>query len=136
MLPLALAGSLVLLLSSLSLQGMVLQGRQVQALEQRSLRAEDQLASAAQQLLGQLQGPYACLYGLPSSEWRPEALPPACPAGLALEPLRRWSVDGSPVELIRWDPLLAAPELWLQQGGGGLQRGFRMGAGGLQQLGG
>jgi hypothetical protein len=65
-----------------------------------------------------------------------EALPPACPAGLPLEPLRRWSVDGSPVELIRWDPLLAAPELWVQQAGGGLQRGFRMGAGGLQELGG
>jgi hypothetical protein len=35
-----------------------------------------------------------------------------------------------------WDPLLAAPELWVQQAGGGLQRGFRMGTGGLQELGG
>ena len=55
MLPLALAGSLVLLLSSLSLQGMVLQGRQVQALEQRRLRAEDQLSSAAHLWMGQLR---------------------------------------------------------------------------------
>jgi len=60
MVPLAMAGSLVLLLSSLSLQGMVLQGQQLQALEGARQRSEDRLASAAQVLVAQLQGLVGC----------------------------------------------------------------------------
>ena len=50
MLPLAMAGSLVLLLSSLSLQTLVLHTRQVQATERTRLQAQDWLASGAQRL--------------------------------------------------------------------------------------
>ena len=126
MLPLALAGSLVLLLSSLSLQGMVLQGRQVQALEQRRLRAEGQLSSAAHLWMGQLRGPYSCLAELPSNAWQSDPPPAGCSPGLDSAALSRLSVDGAVVELIRWDPLQSPPELWLQLAGGGLQRRFHL----------
>jgi hypothetical protein len=135
MLPLALAGSLVLLLSSLSLQGMVLQGRHFQFLEQRRFQAEDRLASAAHLLLAQLEGPFSCLKPLPSSAWVRGFLPPECPPQLDPEPLRRMTVDGSPVELMRWDPTVQVPELLLQEAGGGLRRRFALHAGGLQELG-
>ena len=136
MLPLALAGSLVLLLSSLSLQGIVLQGRQVQALEWKRQRSEDRLASAAQLLAAQLQGPASCLRPLPSLAWVRGALPPDCPADLDPEFLRHLSVDGSSVELIQWEPSLDPPELLLQEAEGGPRGRFQLQAGGLRALGG
>ena len=135
MVPLAMAGSLVLLLSSLSLQGMVLQGRQLQALELRRQQGQDRLASAAQLLVAQLQGPASCLRLLPSSAWIPGALPPGCPAELDLDSLRHSMVDGSAVELIQWDPTTEPPELWLQEAPASRQGRFQLRASGLQALG-
>jgi len=136
MVPLAMAGSLVLLLSSLSLQGMVLQGRQLQALELRRQQGQDRLASAAQLLVAQLQGPASCLRLLPSSAWIPGALPPGCPAELDPDSLRHPMVDGSAVELIQWDPTTEPPELWLQEVPAGRQGRFQLRPTGLQALGG
>ena len=135
MVPFAMASSLVLLLSSLSLQGMVLQGRQLQALELRRQQGQDRLASAAQLLVAQLQGPASCLRLLPSSAWIPGALPPGCPAELDLDSLRHSMVDGSAVELIQWDPTPEPPELWLQEAPAGRQGRFQLRASGLQALG-
>ena len=136
MVPLAMAGSLVLLLSSLSLQGMVLQGRQLQALEGARQRREDRLASAAQVLVAQLQGPASCLRPLPSSGWIRGALPPECPPELDPDALRRSTVDGSAVELIQWDPTQEPPELLLQEADAGRRGRFQLRGTGLQALGG
>ena len=136
MVPLAMAGSLVLLLSSLSVQGMVLQGRQLQALELRRQQGQDRLASAAQVLIAKLQGPASCLRPVASSGWIRGALPPGCPAELDPDSLRHPMVDGSAVELIQWDPTTEPPELWLQEAPAGRQSRFRLRASGLQALGG
>jgi len=136
MVPLAMAGSLVLLLSSLSLQGMVLQGRQLQALEGARQRSEDRLASAAQVLVAQLQGPASCLRPLPSSAWIRGALPPECPPELDPDALRRFTVDGSAVELIQWDPTQEPPELLFHEADAGRRGRFQLRGTGLQALGG
>lgn len=135
MVPLAMVGSLVLLLSGLSLQGMVLQGRHLQALELRRQQGEDRLASAAQVLVGQLQGPYRCLRSMPSSAWQRGALPVDCPPELDPAPLSQWQLDGSVVELISWDPTADGAVLHLQERDGALQRRFRLGPTGLQEQG-
>ena len=136
MVPLAMAGSLVLLLSSLSVQGMVLQGRQLQALELRRQQGQDRLASAAQVLIAKLQGPASCLRPVASSGWIRGALPPGRPADLDPESLRHPMVDGSAVELIHWDPTTEPPELWLQEAPAGRQGRFQLRPTGLQALGG
>ena len=136
MVPLAMAGSLVLLLSSLSVQGMVLQGRQLQALELRRQQGQDRLASAAQVLIAKLQGPASCLRPVASSGWIRGALPPGCPAELDPDSLRHPMVDGSAVELIQWDPTTEPPELWLQEAPAGRQGRFQLRPTGLQTLGG
>ena len=136
MVPLAMAGSLVLLLSSLSLQGMVLQGRQLQALEGARQRREDRLASAAQVLVARLMGPASCLRPLPSSGWIRGALPPECPLELDPDALRRSTVDGFAVELIQWDPTQEPPELLFQEADAGRQGRFQLRGTGLQALGG
>jgi hypothetical protein len=114
---------------------MVLQGRQLQALEGARQRSEDRLASAAQVLVAQLQGPSSCLRPLPSSAWIRGALPPECPPELDPDALRRSTVDGSAVELIQWDPAQEPPGLVLQEAEGGRQGRFELRANGLQALG-
>jgi len=69
MVPLALSVSLLLLLSSLSLQALALQGGSLQAVQQRRRLQEDQLMTAAQQLAGQLQRRHRCLLALDDSGW-------------------------------------------------------------------
>ena len=65
-LPLALAAALVLLLSSLSLQTLVLQSRSRVRAQWLQRQQSDALASAAQQLAIQLEGPWQCLLRGPS----------------------------------------------------------------------
>ena len=69
MLPLALSVSLLLMLSSLSLQALALQGGSLQAVQQRRRLQEDQLMTAAQQLAGRLQRHHRCLLALDDSGW-------------------------------------------------------------------
>jgi hypothetical protein len=69
MLPLALSVSLLLLLSSLSLQALALQGGSLQAVQQRRRLQEDQLMTAAQQLAGRMQRRHRCLLALDDSGW-------------------------------------------------------------------
>mgnify|MGYP003342006177 CR=1 FL=1 len=111
-LPLSITGALVLLLSSLSLQTVMLHGRTVQAAERARLQAEDQLASAAQQL---------------AAHWQagrdPEAALPLTLAGQSIE-LRRWQPDGQGGGALR-----------LAVAGSGLQRSFLLGGAGVRELG-
>ena len=68
-LPMALAGVLLLWLSSLSLQAAVLHSRRLAHLEQQGLQQRDQLTSVAQLWADWFSGPGQCQRGLPSSQW-------------------------------------------------------------------
>ena len=94
-LPLASAASLVLVLSSLSLQTLALQSRSRVRAQWFQRQQGDALASAAQQLAVQLEGPGQCLLRGPSQ---------ACGAGLDPAGLLP---NASPAQVSGW--FLAAP---------------------------
>ncbi|MFN5161318.1 MAG: hypothetical protein ACK5IA_05460, partial [Cyanobacteriota bacterium] len=94
---------LLLVLGSLSLQTLSLQGRLRTVAQLRLRQAEDGLASGAQQLVGDLNQHHPCLLTLPRRAWGDpqgrawaEALRPAA--------LRRFSVLGQSVELVGGQP--------------------------------
>ena len=99
-LPLALTTSVLLLLSSLSLQTLALHARQRsrQALAiAQTLDAERSVAMAFQQ---HAAGAHACLLALPSSEWEgSKRCPGANPA-----PLQSGSVADRDWQLLGWQP--------------------------------
>ena len=134
-LPLALSGALVLLLSSLSIQTMVLHTRQVQAAERVRLQAEDRLASAAQYWAAQLQGPLVCLRPLASTNWQTQPLPVECPPDLDPKALQQVELSGETLRLLRWQPSAEGGVLQLQLGEGGLQRRYGLNRDGLRELG-
>ena len=135
-LPLSITGALVLLLSSLSLQSLVLHTRQVQAAERMRLQAGDRLASGAQRLAADFQGRLACLKAVPLTEWRLQALRDPCPSGLDPDALQQLWIDGQPLQLAAWTP---QPEgggtLQLQLPDGGLTRRYWLGPAGVKELG-
>jgi hypothetical protein len=92
-LPLASAASLVLVLSSLSLQTLTLQSRSRVRAQWLQRQQGDALASAAQQLVVQLQGPWHCLLRGPGQ---------GCGAGL--DPARLLP-NSSPAQVGEWLPL-------------------------------
>jgi hypothetical protein len=59
----------LLLLSSLSLQALALQGGGLQAVQERRRQQEDQLMAAAQQLAGRLQRRHRCLLAVNDAGW-------------------------------------------------------------------
>jgi hypothetical protein len=126
-LPLSITGALVLLLSSLSLQSLVLHTRQVQAAERMRLQAEDRLASGAQRIAADFQGPLA--------EWRLQALREPCPSGLDPDALQRLWIDGQPLQLVGWMPQPGGGALQLQLPDGGLKRRYWLGTAGVKELG-
>jgi hypothetical protein len=134
-LPLSITGSLVLLLSSLSMQSLVLHTRQVQAAERVRLQGEDRLASAAQFLAAQLQGPFACLRPVAAADWQNQALLSACPPGLDSQLLRQVELAGEAVQLKSWDPEAQGGVLQLQLRNSGLQRRYRLSSAGVRELG-
>ena len=133
-LPLSITGALVLLLSSLSVQSLVLHTRQVQAAQRTRLQAEDRLASGAQRLAADLQGRFACLEPVPLAAWQAGALPVDCPEGLDSTALQRFTIDGQVVELLSWTPQPEGGELQLQLAGGGLRRRYVLGSTGVKEL--
>ena len=68
-LPLALIGALAVLLSASSVMAIALGSREQLQLELQMIQAVDELASAAQQWAGRLQGPWRCLRDRPFAEW-------------------------------------------------------------------
>ena len=71
-LPLALGVSMLLLMGSLSLQTVALQGHLDQVSQAERGRDEDALVGAAQRLVGELNRRHACLLSLPLSRWPQE----------------------------------------------------------------
>lgn len=104
MLPLASAAALVLLLTSLSLQGAVLHQRQLTADALHQRQGEDALASAAQRLVQQLDGPSRSLLPLPLALW------PAAER----EALVQAPEAGRPLQLLAWEPQGQAPAALLR----------------------
>jgi hypothetical protein len=94
--------ALLLLLSSLSLQTLALQSHALAAASERLRRVEDDLASAAHDLVGELNQGHRCLLGEPLSSWDPLAAD--CPAPEWLTGPR--SLASPPVDyrLIAWTP--------------------------------
>ena len=72
MLPLALGISMLLMLSSLSLQTVALQGHLDQVSQAGRGRDEDALVGAAQRLVGELNRRHTCLLSVPLSRWPQE----------------------------------------------------------------
>jgi hypothetical protein len=134
-LPLSLTGALVLLLSSLSIQSLLLHTRQVQAAERVRLQAEDRLASASQQWAARLKGPFACLLPVASTAWQTQPLPPACPPDLDPQALQQLEIAAETVQLLSWEPSPDGGELRLQVSPNGLQRRYRLSRAGIRELG-
>lgn len=126
LLPLAMSASLLLFLSSLSLQLAVLHSRKLQQAATANVRAEDALASAAHQLAAALQGPYRCLRPWPSSSWRAGALSLACPLGLDPGPLLAPNQQEQVVRLSSWQPTADGGLLELQLGDAGPLRRYML----------
>ena len=119
-LPLALIGALAVLLSASSVMAMALGSRQQLQLELRTIQAVDELASAAHEWAGRLQGPWRCLRDRPFAEWSGSDCGP-------LPPPRS-------VVLKDWQPSpQGGGEFWLEHPDGGLKRRFLWDGSGLKE---
>ena len=120
----------MLLLLSLTLQGVAMQEwLQVGALK-KLRQEEDLLASGAHQLLAALNGPHRCLIGLPLARWEAEG--GACASPAAVAALKEAQVLTVSVRLLAWEPQgaqqTAALELSLEGTPGRAARRGRFGA--------
>ena len=104
MLPLSMTVSLLLMLSSLSLQALALQGRSQEALGQRRRLLEDQLMAAAQQLAGALQRRHRCLLTLADGQWAAAG----CASAADLQTLRQGVAGSQAWQLLHYQPQAAA----------------------------
>ena len=119
-LPLALIGALAVLLSASSVMAMALGARQQLQLELQTIQAVDELASAAQQWAGRLQGPWRCLRDRSFSEWSVSDCGPVPPP--------------TSVVLKDWQPSpQGGGEFWLEHQEGGLKRRFLWDGSGLKE---
>ncbi|MFM8258973.1 MAG: hypothetical protein ACKN83_03990 [Vulcanococcus sp.] len=122
-----MSASLLLLLSSLSLQMAVLHSRRIQATAGDRQQVDDALVSAAHQLAAALTGPYNCLRPLPLSSWQVGAVAPAgCPLGLDAQRLLQSVQGGQVVRLQGWQPTPEGGQMVLQVGQSGPQRRFAL----------
>jgi hypothetical protein len=109
-LPLSFGVGLVLLLSSLSVQTAALHGTHLQASELRQRLADDALASAAQQVAAQFNGPYRCLLPTASSAWPATG----CGPGASLAALTSAQLGASRYRLVSWQPATGELRLALE----------------------
>jgi hypothetical protein len=130
-LPIALGGSLLLLLSSGSLQLLALHSRVRLAEQQRQLQVEDLLASAAQQQAAALATQANCLLAVDLTQWMAAA--PGCGLGAdQVAALQQGQVAGQGYRVAAYRPASAAAaasaELELQLTGARPWRGvYRLG---------
>lgn len=134
-LPLSSLGALVLLLSSLSMQGLVLQAHRAQASQRARVQRDDQLTSAAQHWASELHGSMACLRQMPSSQWPQQVMSVECPPDLDLQAAQQLEVAGATVRLLSWQPQEIGGVLHLALSGSRVQRQFRLGRFGIEELG-
>ncbi|MFQ6537789.1 MULTISPECIES: hypothetical protein [Aphanothece] len=113
LLPLATTGAMLLILSSLSLQGMALQQRAQVAAQQRLRQLEDRLMSAAQTVAGRLQRRHRCLLALDQNAW---TLAPCVGTG-ELPGLLAGESEGGPYRLVGYCAGSGRGELLLELGG-------------------
>jgi hypothetical protein len=113
-LPLATLAGMVMVLSSLSLLGTALAGRQAQVAEERRRQDEDALNSAAQVVVDRLQTSHACLAPFPSNQWDP--LPSSClqQGPIDLAQVRQVGDGKKSTRLLEWQPRAASARLRLQ----------------------
>jgi hypothetical protein len=115
-LPIALGGSLLLLLSSGSLQLLALHSRVRLAEQQRQLQVEDLLASAAQQQAAALATQANCLLAVDLAQWG--AVAPSCGLGAdQVAALQQGQVGGQKYRVAAYRPAsgaVASAELDLQ----------------------
>ncbi|MEA5475246.1 hypothetical protein VB716_13560 [Synechococcus sp. CCY9201] len=106
-LPLAMGTALVLLLSGLSIQTTALQGQAVLVAASRSRQAEDDLASAAEQLVATLVQQHPCLLPLSLADWSESGL--SCTDPASREHLIAATIDlpdqpAMGYRLLHWQP--------------------------------
>jgi hypothetical protein len=122
--PLAAAGSGLLLLLGLTLQGLALQERAQLSARERLHQEEDLLVSGAHQLLAALNSRHRCLLALPLARW--DAAGRDCASPEALAALRGMVVWSAPVRLGAWQPGTDGQsvelELLLEAGAGRAER--------------
>ncbi|WP_415399489.1 hypothetical protein [Synechococcus sp. W4D4] len=121
-LPLALAGVLLLWLSSLSLQAAVLHGRRLAHLERQGVQQRDQLASAAQLWADWFSGPGQCQRAVALTQWAE-----ACTTDLP-------AFDDQGVQLQAWSPSDGGGTLALRLSESGAQARFALGPFGVREL--
>lgn len=121
-LPLALAGVLLLWLSSLALQTAVMHGRHQAHLGQQGLQQRDALASAAQIWAAWFMGPGHCQRGLALAQ-----SDAACTTDLP-------AVDAKGVYLQAWSPSDSGGILALRLSDSGVQARFALGPFGVREL--
>lgn len=102
-LPLALTGSALLLLSSLSLQTLAFHGRQRSSQALATAQARDADQSVLMAFQQHAQGAAACLLALPSSAWPALELCPAADPS----PLQAGRIDDRHWHLLAWQPTAA-----------------------------
>lgn len=134
-LPLSSLGALVLLLSSLSMQGLVLQAHRAEAAQRARVKRDDQLTSAAQLWASQLQGSMTCLRHVPSSQWPQQVMAVGCSSDLDLQAAQQVEIAGGTVRLLSWQPQEIGGLLRLELSGSRVQRQFRLGRHGIEELG-
>ena len=127
MLPLSFSVSLLLLLSSLSLQALALQGRSLQVVQQRRRLLEDRLMEAAQQFAGALQRQHRCLLPRADAQWAQAG----CAQTEQLAALRQGVAGEQGWQLLHYRPQVGAEgegqaELLLQPSGGGAAAAFAL----------
>lgn len=112
-------GCFSLLLGSLSVQTAALEARLEQGAARRQRQAEDLLASAAQQLVGELAEQHACLLSLPLEHWA--AMGTACAPVAVQMQLRNGQVLTESYRLLTWQPQQdgTTAELLLELAGSG-----------------
>jgi hypothetical protein len=110
LLPLAFGVSLVLMLSALSVQTAALHGSTLVEAELRQRQRDDALASAAEQVAGQLSGDSACLLPLPYDAAQPSAAgswgtaPAGCPVIDTTAELRDGGRIPQAYSVVSWTP--------------------------------
>ena len=116
-LPVAIGASLLLLLGSMSLHSVALQGRLAHASREVLAGQEDALAGAAQQLVGQLNLRHPCLLSLPRDRWSEEGRSCATPQELAV--LLGDGGSGSGWRLLDWRPTPVSAQALIELDGRG-----------------
>jgi len=111
-LPMAIGSALLLLLGSLSVQTVALQGRLGQASREGRGRQEDALAAAAQQLVAVMNLRHPCLLVLPLTRWSQEGRP--CASAPEQAALLRGEGGGSRWHLLDWRSSAAGAEALIE----------------------